>query len=296
VAARVASSPTASIIDVSDAGLLGLAVASRLPASDRARVFLIQEHTLTALLVRRWAEENGLEDRVAVLQASVDDLELEHVHGTPAMALVAEPWFRQLQGRQLWTLASLWLRFACLRSSGVADENAITSPHRGRIVAVAVQLPQLAASHGLVGPVEGLGGATLEHGPLDLVMMEAHSATEASAFHYPLWQYEHRHLSRPTTTLEITLSSAPSDVGATVQLAMLQPGQVDAVALWVDWEVLASADAVVYGDAQRAPFLKQTLIFLPQEQRRMVAVGDTLSVEVRFDPSVGNFVVSVGEQ
>lgn len=153
--AAVASASRTAVVALGDGHLPALAAAAA-----GAEVVAIHESAACVEATRRVASRvPALAGRV---HPTIRSLALALPPPAPAAAVLAEPHYRHAETGAPWDVLAFWPVLADLKAAGVVAKNALISPRAARFMAVGLHAPDLAASRGPVGVVEGVDLSVLD--------------------------------------------------------------------------------------------------------------------------------------
>jgi len=160
---------------------------------------------------------------------NMDEDERFNLSLAPILALVSDAYYYQLHKMPTWgAIRFMYIRHSFAVKSRLVPK-AVISPQLARVMAVAINVPDLWKSYGHVGEVMGF-----DHGCLDAVQEDWHQYW----FPFQLGEYDHKFLTDPVPLLifDYTSNEIPTTISNEVTTVVNQKDfTFDAVVIWVEY-------------------------------------------------------------
>ena len=250
-AAAVASAGRTAVVTLGDGHLPALAAAAA-----GADVLAIHESSGAAEATRRVAARvPALSGKVA---STVLSLALALPPPVPAAAVLAEPHYCRAETGAPWDVLAWWRVLADLKAAGAVAKNALVSPRSARLVVVGLHAPDLAASRGPVGSVQGIDLSVLDALTTDApdTLLPAHAA----------WQCG-RTRDATTRAVVYALDFGGAPTSAAGEVVLLPVTATGSELGWAASGVSASPPSVNGGSVPGTPPPSSTLHHRPRGRR-----------------------------
>lgn len=273
----------AMALDVSDGSLLALMLAGKARALGQpfVKVVSVEEAQFSYLFSNQLAEANELSDQLVVVDGDTDlnDLvgyfsEEEQAEGEGQVlhvdALLSEVFCYQLHAQPTWQAVRFMYQVSATRAH--LDSSSIVVPSAAHVMVAAFRLDDLGVSHGDVSSAEGF-----THSVFDAYKEAWHEYS----FPYKLGGYGKQLRSRPTSVLTLDYCEPAQTLSATKDIPFTTAdGEVDCVAIWVDYDLYAGERLENLRDGDFPPYLKIFVRFFPMRTR--VTRRSVLRVDAAF--------------
>lgn len=284
--ARTSKDSACVICDLSDGSILSLMAASHLSTlteeqQDHVRIFSVERKELSSLFHSQLVQSNqerigdlfqiisgeewqeSLDEEETAIQGPFAKLLRESFDPLPQQsiaAVISECFSYQMAASPVMTALSF---FYCLHDISVRNRSCPNptllrvAPLRARVMTAGFQLDELRVSHGEAGIVSGFNHSSLD---------EIQESWEENWFPYKLGNYRKRILTEPlcVATIDYGLLTVAGDDGngdavlcspPHQRLHVISPGQLDCMALWVEYEAAESIRVETWDGVNFPPYL-----------------------------------------